>query len=276
VIVKFQGGMANQMFEYAFGRSVSIAKNEELFFKKVELGPGHTRAYSLDCFNVDVRFTESEGSYIFDEKISNIYDPEVYTQPPDTYYRGVFQTERYFNIPVIRQEFTFKNQMSPKTLRVAEEILKQPSAFVHVRRSGDYGLPEIQAIFGGLDMRYYIKGMDYIRSHIPNVRFFVINDDPEWARANFPNDYVVGHNGVGNGNTGPSTEHEDLWLMSICDHAVIPSSSFGWMGAWLGDERRPRIVVVPEPWYRIKIRDNKYIYDSSQIIPDRWTRLSYE
>lgn len=275
MIVRLQAGLGNQLFQYAFGRSVALIRKEELFFKTNELGAGHCRAYSLGAFNVDPRLTESEGDFVFQEKISNIFDPDVYTAPPNGYYIGVWQTEKYFNEDLVRKEITLRNQVSEQTRRIADDILTAPkSAFVHVRRSGDYGLPEIQAIFGGLDMAYYIKGMNYIKEHIEGVKFFIITDDPDWCQSRFPGHQIVS-NGVGHGNTGPAREHEDLWLMSLCNHAVIPSSSFGWWGAWLGDTQRNRIVTVPENWYKIKIRDNRWIYDSSDMLPDRWIKISY-
>lgn len=275
MIVRLHAGLGNQMFQYAFGRSVAAVRNEELFFKKVDLGMGHCRAYSLDAFNIQATFTESQGDYEFEEKISNIYDPEVYTAPPNGYFTGVWQTEKYFNESLVRNELSFKNPMSESSLRIADEIMAAPhSAFVHVRHSGDYVLPEIQAIFGGLDMAYYNKGIDYIRERVEGIKFFIITDDPGWCSERFGGHTIISH-GVGDGNNGPASEHEDLWLMSLCNHAVIPSSSFGWWGAWLGDERRPRIVVVPDNWYKIKKRE-RWEYKSDHIIPERWVRLKYE
>jgi Glycosyl transferase family 11 len=116
-------------------------------------------------------------------------------------------------------------------------------------------------------MDYYNAAMSYVREREPEVRFFIFSDDPDWCRSTFPHDTVVGHNGWGSGNRGPATEHEDLYLMSLCNHAVICNSTFGWWGAWLGDEvtRRPRIVVSPEKWsVDGKPRD---------IVPERWIKL---
>lgn len=232
------------------------------------------RAYSLGAFNVNPQFTESKGDYTYDEKISNIYDPNVYVAPPNGFFVGVWQTERYFNVPVIRKELTLRNPVSDDTQRWAEMILaSSPSCFIHIRHSGDYALPEIQAIFGGLDITYYRKAVEYIKERIPDITFFIITDDFNWAKLMFP-DYPIIHHGVGDGITGPAHEHEDLWLMSLCNHAIIPSSSFGWWGAWLGDERMGRIVVTPDPWYKIQRRE-QWVYDARDIIPPRWVRLVY-
>ena len=56
MIVMLAGGMGNQMFQYAFGRSVSSIRREPLFFEPCGLGPGCERAYSLSAFNVTVNW----------------------------------------------------------------------------------------------------------------------------------------------------------------------------------------------------------------------------
>ena len=55
--------------------------------------------------------------------------------------------------------------------------------------------------------------------------------------------------------------------MSLCDHAIIPNSTFGWWGAWLGDEKPDRIVIAPEKWFAVGL-------NYSDVIPDRWLKLA--
>jgi hypothetical protein len=57
--------------------------------------------------------------------------------------------------------------------------------------------------------------------------------------------------------------------MGLCNHAVIANSTFGWWGAWLGDEvtRRPRIVVAPEKWF---VQPGLEFCD---VVPERWVKL---
>jgi len=96
MIVYLGGGLANQMFQYAFGRSVSIIRKEELFFEKTSLGLTQ-RAYGLDAFNIKIRFVGLPTTAPrYQEGIFH-YDPEVYTAPKGTYFLGCWQTEKYFN-----------------------------------------------------------------------------------------------------------------------------------------------------------------------------------
>src|SRR5208282_6684744 len=109
------------------------------------------------------------------------------------------------------------------------------------------------------------RAIDHIRSHSEGVKFFVFSDDPEWCKANFPEFLTIDHNKAGNG-TAPGKEHEDLWLMSLCRHAIIANSSFSWWGAWLGDDQPNRVVIGPERWF---VTPN---LETKDIIPERWLK----
>lgn len=267
MIVRLFGGMCNQMFQYAFGRSVSSVRKEPLFFEPWYLGPGCARAYSLGAFNVNVSWADGvEGPAYFESRFR--FDPRVYSAAPGSHFKGYWQTEKYFDDRIVRKELTLRNPIGAESQRVAENILSGPSAFVHVRRT-DYLKPRAAACHGNMGMDYYTAAMNFVREREPEVKFFIFSDDPDWCRSAFPFDTVVGHNGWGSGDRGPSTEHEDLYLMSLCNHAVICNSSFGWWGAWLGDEvtRRPRIVVGPRQWF---VRPGM---ESRDIMPERWMKL---
>lgn len=266
MIVRLNGGLGNQMFQYAFGRSVSKIRGEDLFFVKVGLDRGYHRAYSLGAFNVEAKFTGGVSGPVYDER-TFAYDPGVFAAPTGSYYCGCWQTEKYFNEALVRKELSFKNPMSQQTEQVAEKIRSRTSAFIHVRRT-DYLYPATAAYHGNMGMDYYEKAMAYVRERVPNVHFFVFSDEPQWCRGAFQGDAftIVGHNGMGDGSRGPSTEHEDLYLMSLCGHAIIPNSSFGWWGAWLNPEKQ-RVVVAPERWFAGANLDTK------DLIPPHWSRL---
>lgn len=267
MIVRFNGGLGNQLFQYAFGRSVATARNEELFFEKQGLGWGSHRAYGLDAYKViNIQFAAGSGP-IYREPIFT-YDARVYDQPRGTHFIGNWQTEKYFNKDIVRSELSLANPVSEKTQEIAKEIIETPeSAFIHVRRT-DYLIPSTAAYHGNMTMDYYTKAIAYIKERVPNVSFFVFSDDTDWCRVTFPNYRIIDHNKMGCGNTGPGKEHEDLYLMSLCKHAIIPNSSFGWFGAWFGDvDPTGRIIIAPAQWF---LGAN---LDYSDVVPERWVKL---
>jgi hypothetical protein len=278
MIVALNGGLGNQMFQYAFGVSVGLARCEELSFHKVGLDNGNHRAYSLGVFNTDVVFKNPVGNPIYAEK-TFAFDKGVIDAVGGSYFVGNWQTEKYFAKKIIRAHLTPKNPLSLPTVEWKMKILNKhsgPICSIHVRRT-DY--LNVQHYHGLKDLTYYYAAMQAIKQAAgPNVLFFVFSDDIQWCRNNFlsGNFEFVDSNGFGDGTNGPSTEHEDLFLMSFCDHAIIPNSSFGWWGAWLGDQfaeeyGMKRIVVAPKHWFN-PTGPAKNL-DTSDIVPERWIKL---
>jgi len=60
IIVLLYGGLDNQMFQYAFGKSMALARNCELILETSLLEENNPyrwdipRSYNLDIFNVDL------------------------------------------------------------------------------------------------------------------------------------------------------------------------------------------------------------------------------
>lgn len=54
--MRLQGGLGNQMFIYAMGRSLSLARNEELFFDKSLVESDPQRSYSLGAYGLNLNF----------------------------------------------------------------------------------------------------------------------------------------------------------------------------------------------------------------------------
>jgi hypothetical protein len=267
MIVRLQGGMGNQLFQYAFGRSVSLARKEELLFEKRGdmAGGSATFPYSLNLFNTDVKFAQGQRGPEYDERTAVTFDKGVYTAPKGTHFLGYWQTERYFEPNLVRAELSLRNPISEQAQCISDEILSVPnSVMIHVRRA-DYLTPEVAPWMGNLTMDYYTKALAGINERLHDVSFFIFSDDPEWCRHNF----VFGRRLPTVVNTGRA--HEDLFLMSLCKHAVLANSSFGWWGAWLGDYPG-KVVIAPYRWFG-NIQSQKYNPETADIIPERWIKI---
>lgn len=257
MLVRLTGGLGNQLFQWAFGRSLSVKKQEPVQY-----------VFERSCFDYELYKYDIEISQI-DQILSahNTYDeqtfrfhPEALSQPPGTYYRGYWQTEKYFDWHRIRKELRRKDKPSALTIGVGDIMARNPnSVFVHVRR-GDY--VKAAEYHGLLGIDYYTEAMDRVKHHVPEAKFYIFSDDMEWCRQNFSTDNNI------LGFTEPD-KHDELYLMSRCSHAIIANSSFSWWGAWLGDASQiSRIVVAPQKWFGPEAN-----LDSSDVCPDRWTRI---
>ena len=274
MIVMLQGGVGNQMFQYAFGRSVALARNEALLFeKRGDMdAPGSRMAYSLHAFKTSVNFVSGKPRIADNLRRACLcFRAAVYTQPYGSRFVGYWQTEKYFNADVVRKELGVRSPLSAQTARLAHAIDAEVcSVFIHVRRD-DYLLP-MNSWMGILPMSYYEKAMEVVKARCSDAKFFVFSDDPEWCRKNFKDCVIVDHNKAGTTGNGPGQEHEDLFLMSLCRHAIIANSSFSWWGAWLGDGQSDRIVVAPNQWFNGTL-GGRWTPETSDIVPERWIKI---
>jgi len=241
ITVNLQGGIGNTLFQYAYARTLP---NASLFNNCNQYG------CHLDRFNTKLSYTtKPEGRWISERGLP--YDPHPEVEDPSVQ-NGYWQCERYFKhlTHTLLLEFRLKEEPSTLAKRYAEVIIGTPnSVMLHVRR-GDY-LTWAAQRHGVLPVEYYQEAA----KQFTNPHFFVFSDD---AAYNLPIPYPT--------TRVICTPHEDLWLMSLCHSAVIANSSFSWWGAWLGADKRGK-VVAPKQWFRTGNEDAR------DIVPERWTRI---
>ncbi|MCK4738502.1 MAG: alpha-1,2-fucosyltransferase [Deltaproteobacteria bacterium] len=292
IITKLYGGLGNQLFQYATGRSLAERHGVELkmdisFFQKQSL-----RGYALGAFNIAESFATKEecapflqfskkerkkknllekffkrkrvSPYYNKEKKLFTFDPDILKSPDGSCLDGYWQTELYFKDyeQIIREEFTLKEKETGKNLELVKIMAEVESVSLHIRR-GDYIGDEAakkQIGFCGLD--YYERAVRVIEEKVASPRFFIFSDDPEWVAENLKlsaETTSVNHNGSDNA-------HEDLRLMSKCKHHIIANSTFSWWGAWLG-KNPDKIIIAPKRWLATEK------YKTTDLFPDGWLKL---
>ncbi|MDB4396041.1 alpha-1,2-fucosyltransferase [bacterium] len=62
-----------------------------------------------------------------------------------------------------------------------------------------------------------------------------------------------------------------LYHMSLCKNNIICNSTFGWWGAWLGEQttKHDKTVIAPSIWFG----PGHSKFDTCDIIPDRWLKI---
>ena len=296
IIVRLFGGLGNQMFQYAAARRLAHHHNALLKLDVSDLSKWQNwntpREYTLFHFNIEAEIAStSEVVDLRGESKSNIkkgldrffqllgmparntrvirekhfhFDQTILEAPDNVNLDGYWQSEKYFEDikNVLQKEFTLKNPLEGKNLDVAEEIRRANSVSLHVRRA-DYVTDQRTTEFHGFcGLDYYNACVDVVGRSVSDPHFFVFSDDPDWVRGNiklrFPTTFVV-HN-------EPQKGHEDLRLMSMCQHHIIANSSFSWWGSWLSP-RPEKIVIAPRKWF------NDKTINTDDLIPDQWIRM---
>lgn len=282
-----QGGLGNQMFQYAAARRLALQNQSPLvvdhhWFDHPRSGET-PRPLELTRYPVAMRLaTPFEllrwapmrsrwGRHIKPFLPMNLVREQGYSvnrnvlsAPSSSYLLGFWQSEAYF--ADIRErllkEFTPLAPPGPQDLAVIERMHQGESVSVHVRR-GDYvSLASASAYHGLCTLDYYRRAIQYVADRVNSPTLFVFSDDPEWTKANlqspFPTHYVD-HN-------SSDKAFQDLRMMSLCRHHILANSSFSWWGAWLSCSR-DGLVIVPERWYAVD-------RPTPDLIPSRWIRMA--
>jgi len=284
IIVKLQGGLGNQLFQYAAGRNLAIKNNTTLKLDIHSYQNNPDRSYGLDIFNIDEHFaTDAEISNLnkaglnklveklkpFASKTTIIEDnhdfnKDVLELSGNKYLIGYWQSEKYFKSieNLIRQEITLKDKLSENYSDMAIEIKSTNSISLHVRR-GDYmANPKFSKIFQILDLDYYKKAIDLITEQIADPSFYVYSDDLPWAKDNLP----IPHPHVFVNPDKKLKDGEELMLMSLCKHNIIANSSFSWWVAWL-NQNPEKIVIAPKKW------SNDNSTNTFDLLPNNWIKI---
>jgi hypothetical protein len=289
IIIRIQGGIGNQMFQYAAARCLAKNNNTELlldlsYLRNINKNRYTYREYCLNKFSIDCReasckevahFTApryknkilyglskifKNSNNVFIEKADG-YDKRFFDLGDNCYLIGNYQNEKYFyNIKEeIKSIYTINQELEGSNIKFKENILQTNSVGIHVRGT-DYLKPVNANLFSICTSLYYKKAGQHINSIIPNPILFVFSDDIVYARSilselDMPKYFL--DNNVNNSLV-------DLYLMSLCKVNIISNSTFSWWAAWLNNHKG-KIVICPQKWFKDKIDDN--------VCLDSWIKI---
>jgi hypothetical protein len=285
VVVGLSGGLGNQMFQYAAGRSLALRLGLPLVLDLSWFVGRSDRKFALAPFRIEAEqrtqcsWLPPRGQTIISRLsrrwLPRIMDVPVWREPHFHYstefaalsgpvfLEGYWQSERYFREirSQLRQEFSLRVPLPPDTAKLLEEIAVCDAICVHVRR-GDYLSNPIPAqVHGTCSIDYYYAGVSELCQGLERPRCFVFSDDPAWVRASFAFDCPMTMVDV----NGPLDAHLDLTLMAACGHFLIANSSLSWWGAWLGDSIGKK-VIAPARWFFTADKDTQ------DLLPESWQR----
>ncbi|MCR5834409.1 MAG: alpha-1,2-fucosyltransferase [Selenomonadaceae bacterium] len=249
IITKLYGGLGNQLFQYALGRCLAHKNNTELKFDTTYYAvndSSHHNHYHLNVFNLKENFaTEKEikRAKLIKEEYTN-FIPEILDSKDKTILDGYWQSWKYFTEieDIIREELTLKNPLGERSVFWREKILSSECAVsLHIRR-GDYLSPLNRKNFGAVPFNHYYTCLNELKKSCSNLTAFIFSDDLDWVKNNFKFDVPVEF------VEGCEKNYEEIFLMSLCQHNIIPNSTFSWWGAWL-NKNPAKKVFAPYPWF---------------------------
>lgn len=282
IIIKLQGGLGNQMFQYATAKSVgSLSKvyfDISFLEQRTQSNESFTnRKLALSIFE-NIKLNKASNFAIWLTKnnhplkkiicpnVISIYQSELnewinfeHLKSSHLYLDGYFQSEDYFK--EIRNQllidFKFK-KVSAFNQAIAIKINSDANAVaIHVRR-GDYLKPAVNVFHGLLPISYYQSAIKKIEETISHPHYYLFSDDPNWCNQSFK--FLKNFTIVSNAH---SEDWEDMYLMSICKYNIIANSSYSWWSAWLNNNPN-KSIIAPKNWFA-----NTPI----NVVPKAWTKI---
>lgn len=288
VIIKYMGGLGNQMFQYALGQ-VFICRGYKVL--------GDIRWYEQDYANreflvpqifpnVEVEIDEAGISERYEKRHINrnfickvfqylfrsfrvvYYEKKPYRFEPNvfkaknTVISGYWQSYKYYENTKekIVEEFEFPSIKSKELIALSNRIIESKITSLHVR-GGDYLQAENEAFGNNCDGEYYLRAIKFIREKEPQAIFWGFTDDLAYAKR------IVSFEEIEWLDIKQITGYEDwmdMYFMSLCKNNILANSSFSWWGAYL-NQSIDKIVIAPKKWDRRLYED--------EICPKEWIRL---
>jgi hypothetical protein len=292
IISEINGGLGNQMFQYACGRALALQNNDVLKLDIVTLQNGVTdqyftaRLFELNIFKSNIVIAnKTEVARFFPKTITHkvwykwvkkyrryteaffMYDHEFSKLRKNIFLRGYWQTEKYFKKyeTEIRKDFEFVKPKSSLTIKVENEMKEILAVSVHIRR-GDYiSSPTANNFHGVAGLDFYEQAMKKIEALIGKPTYYLFSDDILWVKeflVKDRNDMIVVEHNFG------KDSWQDMYLMSKCKHHIIANSSFSWWGAWLNQSLN-KVVIAPKHWFANKDKND----ETQDLIPEVWIRM---
>ena len=282
ILVRLIGGLGNQMFQYAAGRSIANRLGEQLYLDVRKFKGYKPHQFVLDRFDIRAKIASDlelrnwpliRGLLSkFLQKIGTktrwyternfFYDPTSKLIQKNSLIDGYFQSRNYFEdiSDILKMEFKPKVRLSKINSNLLKQIHNSESVMVHIRR-GDYVNNSRALNFHGVcSTDYYKNAISFVEKSRSNLHFYVFSNDFDWAKQLF---YTKKNVTFVDGNE--NLPEVDLFLMSQCKHHIIANSTFSWWGAWLGNTEM-QIVVAPSPWFKKSGLER-------DLIPSNWVLI---
>jgi|SRR6218665_1901506 len=139
----------------------------------------------------------------------------------------------------LRRHLVFKDEIQ----RFAESFLQQniPRGWrrvgfarvgIHIRRGDNLASSALEYGYTVPNDTYFYKAMKHFTDRYSHVQFIVASDDFNWTRQ-----HIVSKSSsperINITFSSNNTAGQDLAILSMCDHVIMSTGTFGWWAAWL-------------------------------------------
>ena len=301
IIVRLEGGLGNQMFQYAFARAIQNRYGGRIFFDKHTFKNDAQRSFSLDVFELNENVSRTADSAIFRfffwffrvasrllficlKKVrlsrpfrsrimalfgffiqdgSSYYNYMYPTVSPVRYIGGNWMSSKYFTevSETVKSELRLRRGILDDSA-VMKTIKSTTAICVHIRR-GDYVQAKWAVRNLVCDFDYYNRGLIKLAHSYEKPEFFIFSNTRQDIS------WIKKNYPFDVSVIYVDEEHsdfEDFALMVECKHFILSNSTYSWWASYLAIHDN-KSIIAPSKW-------NTGIYDQSDIYEDDWTILN--
>ncbi|HAI84716.1 MAG TPA: hypothetical protein DCL43_13710 [Chitinophagaceae bacterium] len=284
-VVKLDGGLGNQLFQYAFIKSIGLKYGIDYFADISAYTEAKGRgSFELNKLNVPQQRIISHKNIVkhihflrllrklpkmplsnfFIERDVNF--DQAATQKCYRLYYGYFQSYKYFEDikEALRSEFTCN---IADVTSFANEIKSCNNAIaLHVRR-GDYlSNKKAASKMAHLTDEYYTSALNLLKSQLADARVFIFSNDIDWVTNVLVKKLsVIAPCTIVDTSSMAHAALIDFSLMKMCKHQIIANSTFSWWSAYLNPYPN-KLVVAPSKWYQAIKHNLSDLYPSEWIV----------
>ena len=249
IAVNIQGGLGNQLFEYAFAYATAKRLHTCYVFdnSKSFIVPKYFRIPKWEKWINRLPYIRTKyRAFIAKLKADAYVDCMDCWQTPqlqkqnNAYYEGFFQSVVYFkeNEPQIRKRLTLRDKYKLIFKHEYGQLYRSNKIIaVHIRRQ-DYLTHGKGKNLGADDLslprEYYIRALQSIPEY-DQYKIIVVGDDIEWAKENLSNlpNAIFAHNEM----------IVDFQIMLNADVVICSNGTFAWWAAYLNGKKAKRIIA---------------------------------
>ena len=235
ILAESQGGLGNQLFQYAAVRAAATRRETLVFIgfhdlqrfikpsrlgRSVFVSKAMFRALKLRMPWLVSALSRLVGSVTLGKDGRSFRRTRGGWLSLYLFAAGYCQDEKLVSTEVVSRLFS-RNRRSPTTpLGNAGTTNAHPMrCFVHVRR-GDYLTWPSPSKPAALPAHWFSLQMERLRALHPGVQFIFFSDDPHWVRSSLPQS--------SNSEVFDGDADQSLREMASCDAGIISPSTFGW------------------------------------------------
>jgi hypothetical protein len=258
--VNLKGGIGNQLFIWAAGKSLCMQNEWDLIVNVDNLSGSHycltqlgielteTKKYSLQRMKKLLKSTKIPlNTFVENPAKGGGFDTRISQVVSGNILEGYFQSTRYFNshIREIRDEILFNSELDANSELIIKEFGVESCIAVHIRGS-DY--LNFKDYFTQLTIKYFSEAIDILQLKLGQFPIIVFTDDLDFAKSLVPNaDKYITKTDIG-------CPVQNLLVMSQAAGFIGSNSTYSWWAAFLLNNQNN--IVFPSPWFKLE-RDEK-------------------